>query len=371
MPRMGSAPRGLATGVLAACLVAGCASFSSRADSGTEFGAGACAAPVVEPGELRTVVRASYFGTKTQIVNSAALLNGSIVVAYDANPDQAGDADDIAGRVPDPGLVLVRKDGSCEPFTPPVVAGVRVADDAQPVAVGPHGALYLWDGAEHRLVRGTVDGTWETVVEIPAKRLRYTPTPGVAVSRQGDVYVATDFLVSRVAAAGKLQPVAGTGKAASNGKTYPPPDLGNFPRPGTAAPLTHLRGIAATPSGGVVMTTESVVLELDPSGTLHLLADPETTAGQEGAIEALHVDDGGVVGAGSHLTAPAVTASGDVLIGDSDRQRILRIGKGTSRVLVIGPSSINPGNALTADGRGLLVRQVGDPDLALLSLPAD
>jgi hypothetical protein len=159
MPRMGSAPRGLATGVLAACLVAGCASFSSRADSGTEFGAGACAAPVVEPGELRTVVRASYFGTKTQIVNSAALLNGSIVVAYDANPDQAGDADDIAGRVPDPGLVLVRKDGSCEPFTPPVVAGVRVADDAQPVAVGPHGALYLWDGAEHRLVRGTVDGT--------------------------------------------------------------------------------------------------------------------------------------------------------------------------------------------------------------------
>ena len=196
----------------------------------------------------------------------------------------------------------------------------------------------------------------------------YTSSPDVAVSREGQVYIATDFLVSRVTTMGDLKPVAGTGKRPPGADCCPAPDLGDFPRPGTSSPLPHLSGIAATPSGGVVVATENAVMELDLSGALHLVADPATTA-EEGAIEAVHVDEDGSVGVGSHLGPVEVTDAGDVLVGDLAKKRILRIRDGRSTVFVADSSylSLVRGSALLADDAGLLVRRQGD--LAVYGLP--
>jgi hypothetical protein len=356
----------LASGLIAVFALAGC----GPADSA---GAEECGeAPTAAAGELRTVLRASAFGAKAGMLGTAALADGSVVVAYDASPDEAGDADDLAGRVPEPGLVLLRPDGSCAPFPLPIVDGGRVGLDAQPVAVGLDGRLYLWDGAERRLIRGQVGANWETLTVVPSAALHFTSWPAVAVGPEGEVYIATDFLVSRVTGAGNLEPVAGTGQRPP-GPDFPLPDPGTFPRPGTSAPLTHLSGIAATPSGGVVITTESAVLELDPSGTLHLVADPATTAGQDGAIEALHVDEGGSVGVGSHLGAVEVTDAGDILVSDQAKKRILRIHDGRSTVFVTDSAylSLSRGHAFLADDAGLLLHRDGGQSLAVLGLPPD
>ncbi len=354
----------LAAGVIAVSALTGCADDESASD--------ACGEPLATPaGELRTVLQASSFGADALILGSAALPDGSVVVAYDANPEEAGGEEDW---VPDPGLVLLRGDGSCASFPLPLVDGLRVGLDAQPVAVDADGRLYLWDHAELRLVRGPMSGAWETLATFPTSVLRFTFTPAVTVSRQGEVYIATGFLVSRVTAAGEVEAVAGTGEAASKGRSYPPPDLGDFPRPGASSPLPNVSEIAATPSGGVVITVTSAVLELDPSGTLNLIADPRTTAGQDGAIEARHMDDTGAE-AGSVLGAVEVTAAGDVLVSDVPQRRIIRIRDGRATVFarVEEPSymSLSRGHAFLPDEAGLLVHEGGGQNLAVLGLAAD
>lgn len=345
--------------LIVACLISGCA--PSTPDTG------ACGTPPeAEPGDLRTLVDT----TGGLVLGAAALRDGSVVVARDSHPEPAGGGDE--GWTPDPGLLLLRADGSCEDFPRPVVDGRPVGAEARPVAVGPDGRLYLWDAAELRLVRGTVGGAWETVVTIPGTALMWAPdlVPAVTVTGDGEVYVLTDFAAARVTPTGGLQPVAGTGTDAAGGLSYPPPALGTFPRTGISAPLPLLTSIAAGSTGSVVITTPSAVLELDADGVLHLVADPGTTAGQSGRIEPLR-EEGDALGIGSRLTTLAVTGSGDVLVGDSGLQRVLRIRDATSTVLVDGPSAIAPGSPLTADDSGVLVLEGGGERLALFGLPAD
>ena len=115
------------------------------------------------------------------------------------------------------------------------------------------------------------------------------------------------------------------------------------------------------------------MLELSPTGILHLVADPETTAGQDGAIEALHNDDTGAE-AGSHLHTPAVVDSGDILVSDTGKKRILRIHDGRSAVFLTDPYyvSVSLGHALLADRAGLLVRvhEERGHNLAVFGFPA-
>ena len=205
----------LVAGVIVLSVLTGCADREAASDT--------CGEPLSAPaGELRTVLGGSYFGEDALILGSAALPDGSVVVAYDANPEEAGGEENW---VPEPGLVLLYEDGSCEPFQVPVVERRRVGLDAQPVAVDDDGRLYLWDHAASRLVRGQVDGAWETVVTVPSRLLRFTFTPTVTVTRQGEVYIATGPLVSRVTAADELEAVAGT-RVDPNGAI-----LGDFPAP--------------------------------------------------------------------------------------------------------------------------------------------
>jgi hypothetical protein len=360
--------------MLAIVGLAGCA--PTAADAQREPAAEACGLGTPpEPGELRTVLEGDTLGEEASVGPGTVLADGSVVLTYDLDPDEAGDSDDFAGEVPEPGLLHLRED-SCEPFPLPTVDGKSVAPDATPVAADDDGRLYLWDRAEFRLVRGNPGGTWETVAVIPSELLRFTYAPAVTISDGGEVFVATDFLVSRLTAAGELDPVAGTGEG--TGQSYPPPDPGTFPRPGTSAPLTRVSGIAAAPSGALVITTGLSVLELDPSGTLRLVADPETTAGQDGAFQPRTYNQDGIE-VGSTIAGVQVTGAGDVLVSDfligadGDRKRILGIRDGRLNVLLEHETYLSPsrGSALFPDDAAVLLMQDGGRAIAVYGLPAD
>jgi hypothetical protein len=330
------------------CALAGCgAPHSASAEKCGE-------APVAAAGELKTILRASAFGADALILGSAALPGGSIVVAYEGNPEEAGGEE---GWTPDPGLVLLGEDGSCAPFPAPSVDGVRVGLDAQPVAVDSDGRLYLWDPDDRRVVREKVGGSWEMVTMLPERFLSYQPTPDVAVDPDGDVYLSGDYRVSRVTATGSLEDVAGNGEQGRTAEA----GTKNLPRPGTSAPLPEVRAIRSTPSGALVMATKSAVMTLD-AGTLSLLADKNSTAAEEARLTER-----------TQLTALEVTPSGDVLVSDLPGRRILRLREQAVTVLVESPSylSLSPGGALLPDGAALLVHQDGGQSLAVYGMSSD
>lgn len=283
---MTSIGRRTAAGALALALLSGCAS----ADAQQEPAAETCGLGTLpEPGEMRTVLEGDDLREGASIGVGAVLADGSVVVSYDLNPIDENDAEAVATEEPEPGLLHLRED-SCEPVPLPTVDGQTVAADAFPVAADDDGRLYLFERPALRLVRGTPGADdWATVAVVPSEQLRFGYAPDVAVSDSGEVFVGTNFLVSRVTDGGELEPLVGTGEG--DGQDYPVPDPGSFPRPGTSAPLTRLGGLAVTPSGTLVLTTFQTVLELDASGTLRLLANPETTAGQEGAVTRQFVHD--------------------------------------------------------------------------------
>ena len=312
----------------------------------------ACGEALSAPaGELRTVTSASSLGADALILGSAALPDGGVIVAYDANPEEVGGEELGTG----PGPLAPAGGPSCDPFPLPTVDDSRVGSDAQPVAVGPDGQLYLWDGAEDRVVRGIVGKTWETVVEVPPDDLEYELWPGMAIGAGGEVFVATDYRISAAAGDGTLATVAGTG---AQGRTAEA-GTGNLPRPGTSKPLPEVRAIRSAPSGAIVLAAKFAVMELD-GGTMTFLVDEHSTAAEEGAL----IERTG-------LTALAVTASGDVLASDLPQKRIIRISDGRSTVLLEAGSylSLSPGHALFADDAGLLVHEDGGQGLAVYGLP--
>jgi hypothetical protein len=340
-----------ALGLLAVCALASC----GKPDSATSDN---CGEPLrAEPGELRTVLAGSWFDADALLGDAAALPDGSVLVSYDTNPDEAGDADEHAGEQREPGLVVLLTDGSCRPFELPLVDGRRVTADATPVAVDGDDRLYLWDASAHRLVRGPVGASWETVTTIPGRFLQFMGAPAVTVGVEGEIYVATDYRISTVAADGTLATIAGTGEEYRYNTSGPV----ELPRPATSAALPEVRDIRALPSGGLLVSTKSSVLTLK-SGTLDLLADWKTTSGQEGAINRDH-----------WLSSLEVLPTGEVLVSDLPGKRILRLHDGQSTVFLTDSSYLLMAYAASvlADGTGLLVRQDGGQALAVYGLPPD
>ena len=368
--------RATALGLAVSCTLVGCA--PAGADAEREPAAATCGlGPLPARGETRTVLEGDDLREGASIGVGAVLADGSVVVSYDLNPIDEDDAEQMATEKPEPGLLHLRED-SCEDVPLPTIDGLTVAADAVPVAADDEGRLYLFEGwPVLRLVRGTPSADdWETVVVLPSPSIRsFGYAPDVSVSDTGEVFVGTDFLVSRVTATGDLEPIIGTGEG--DGRNRPLPGTGTFPRAGTSAPLTSVTGIAATPSGTLVLTSFLKVMEWDPSGTLRLLADPGTPAGQEGAIQerTFAPGDGRI---GSVIGHPHVTDDGDILIGelldtgDATTERLLAIRNGRSTVLAELEDflSPNPGSALFPGDAAILLRD-GGRSLALYGLPAD
>jgi hypothetical protein len=345
---MAQARRWTAVALIVVCGLGGCGE-PDAVDSDQ------CGEPLrAEPGELRTVLRADWFDTDASLDSVAALPDGRVLVSYDTNPDEAGDADNLAGEKEQPGLVVLDQEGSCERYDRPEVDGRQVALDARAVAVDGEDRLYLWDGSADRLVRGPVGGAWETVTTIPETDQRWGLS-AVAVDQSGEVFLATGYAISTVSADGTLKTIAGTGEEYRY-QTNGPVEL---PRPATSAPLPDVRDIQALPSGDVLLTTKSSVLRLEDC-TRHLLADGETTSGQQGAINR-----------DSWLGGLAVLPSGDVLVSDLPGKRILRLHDGQSSVFLTDESYLTTDWATPAlaDGSGLLVHR--EETLAVYGLPAN
>ncbi|MFJ2776966.1 hypothetical protein [Kitasatospora sp. NPDC087315] len=128
------------------------------------------------------------------------------------------------------------------------------------VAVGPQGDLYIVDQGNHRVRRVSAsDGTITTVAGTgkeghdgdggPATRAQLNSPDGVALSPQGDLYIADEGnqRVRRVSASdGTITTVAGTGKEGHGG------DGG----PATRAQLDSPAAVALSPQGDLYIADE-------------------------------------------------------------------------------------------------------------------
>lgn len=334
--------------MLAVLALVGCGAPDPAAES-------TCGEPLrAGPGELRTVIRGDWLGPEASLGSAAVLPDGSVLVGYDTNPYVPGD-DEGNAEEREPGLVVLRPDGWCRPFELPVVDGVRVGEDARPEAVDGAGRLYLYDRSGHRVVRGSVRGTWETVTTIPTDVDGRTGVSAVAIGADDEVYVLTGFRVSTVAADGTLVPIAGNGEDFVEAE-----GTMRLPRPATSAPLPLVREAVVLQTGQLVLPTGSTLLVLE-DGRLDVLADAASTAGQEGSFDRNH-----------WLTGLAPLPSGDVLVGDPYGNRILRISGGRSSVFLTDDSSLSIASPAPMDlgaGTGLLVWTDGGEALSVYGLP--
>jgi hypothetical protein len=320
--------------------------------SGVAAAAERCGVPPMSTaGQTRTLVRAAVPNPHYEVVAAAALPDGSVIFAREANAPEPGR--EVRNR--EPALLTLDRTGRCRPFDRPEVGGRRVASSALPVAVGPDGQLYLWDPPRRRLVRGIPGSEWRTVATLPASLATYRLFPSVAVAGDGDVYVASDASVWRATPDARLVLVAGAPQSFFGAIEQPASQLGRLPRRAISDAFPPLGAVATTADGRLIVTTGASVLKVDRAGTLRLLAAPGTTQGQDGAIDA-----------GSVLTGVAVTRNGDILLGDTAKRRVLRMHAGRITVLAQGTSSLL---SLDPASSRLLVTQAGGKALAVLDLP--
>jgi hypothetical protein len=295
------------------------------------------------------------------VLATAALPEGDIVLAVQNNVPRPGE-DGV--RDVEPELLVLDSQGVCTPFPLPVVEGAAVTRNALPVAVGEDGTLFLWDRDAERIVSGREDEAWDVVVDVPEDLTRFGWVD-VDVARDGTLYVQTDAAAFRVSS-GRLEMVAGTGEELAGGEGYPVPDPGTFPRPATSQPLPFLRGMEPSPDGDLLLVSQNAIFAVDPSGTIRLIADPVTTRGQRAAIVARHEVNGAVEG--SMLTGIAVTETGDLLVGDTAKRRVIRLRDGQTSLLASGVASMPLGDPLDTERDQLFLRPYVDGALAVLGI---
>lgn len=347
------------TAAAAAFLVlAGCGQGTGQGETATPPQCGV--APSVAPGQLKTVVRPVGDPFKFLVIASTALPDGALLIATETNVPEAGD--EATDRRPE--LLVLDSKGVCRPFPLPVAGGRAVTKNAVPLTSAADGTVYVWDKDASRIVSGRTSGRWSTVVEIPPELTSFQPL-SAAVADDGRLYVKTDATAYRVDS-GRLTPVAGTGQVLGGGLAEPAPDPGVFPRPATSLPLPILSDLAVSPDGDVVLTSIDAVYAVSPDGVMRVVADPETTDGQAAPIVARHDEDGAIVG--SSLTGVTVTDAGDVLVGDTGLQRVIRVRDDESSLLADDVTALTPGDPLDeAGGRLSLLKNRGS-QLALLGV---
>ena len=195
-------------------------------------------------------------------------------------------------------------------------------NNAQGVAVGPDGSLYIADTSNNRIRRIGPDGIITTVAGEgngglsgnggPATQARLYNPSGVAVGPDGSLYIAdsTNYRIRRVGPDGIITTVAGTGGEGFSG------DGG----PATQATLRYPIGVAVGPDGNLYIADgrDNRIRRVGPDGII-------TTVAGTGV--------GGFSGDGGPATQAtlfypegvAVGPDGNLYIADTYNHRILRI----------------------------------------------
>ena len=165
----------------------------------------------------------------------------------------------------------------------------------------------------------------------PATRAQLRSVYGVAVDRQGNVYIAdtANRRVRKVSASGTITTFAGTGGAPVSVA------LRGDGGPATSAALYYPVGVAADGQGNVYIADfhDDRVRMVSPAGTITTFAGTDPRTGT--------FDDGGPA-TSARLSGPtgvAVDRQGNVYIADSRKQRVRRVSPA-------GRSRRSPGAAL-------------------------
>lgn len=329
---------------------------STRSDTATS-GEQCGVPPTATPGQTTVIVRPAGDPHRFRVTAAAALPDGTVAFAREANVPEAGD--EVEDRAP--AVILLNTKGTCSELPPPVVDGRPVGKEALPLAADSSGFLYLWDRTAERLVRGVPGGAWETVALVPRQATTYRSLE-VAVSGNGVVFIKTDAALYVAAEDDRMNLVAGADTILGDGVTYPDPGVGDLPRPADGGPLPLLTDVAVSATNEVFISTQSNILEIDQEGTLREAPGIESSD----LLVDLHEQDGAVVG--SRITGISLTATGELLVGDTGLQRILSFEQGRSKVIAERVAGLAPGQPVDSNSSYLFALEQGGSQLSLLGL---
>jgi sugar lactone lactonase YvrE len=143
----------------------------------------------------------------------------------------------------------------------------------------------------------------------PATKARLSAPSGVAIDKQGNVYIADtgNQRVREVSMSGKITTIAGGGPGLSGGTG-----------PATSAHLDHPTAVAVDAQDNVYVVDDSFVYRISPSGTLSTVA---------GSADPGFSGDGGPASA-AELDSPegiAVDDRGDLYIADTRNNRVREV----------------------------------------------
>jgi sugar lactone lactonase YvrE len=266
--------------------------------------------------------------------------DGTIYVA------DAGESNRIRKISPDGNVITLA--GGSEGFADG--AGSSAAfNTPSALALGPDGNLYVADTGNNRIRKITPDGTVSTVagsgsagyVDGPAAAAQFNGPIGLAISRDGDIYVADTYndVIRMITTAGEVTTIAGGGT------------------PGFADGEQKV-ALFDTPSGIVVVENSSLIVADTGNGRLRKISP-------EGSVSTLPIS-------GEELSRPiglAFSHDHFLYVTELDQSRVVQIAPdGVARVIAaefnqptgisIGPHVNKPTELFVADSGNYLVRKL-------------
>lgn len=198
----------------------------------------------------------------------------------------------------------------------------RLYDPAD-VEVDAAGNVYIADYGNHRIRRLTPGGTITTIAGTgsnsyggmggPATQAELGNPLGLAISSQGEIYIAHDFFVSRIGLDGNIVTIAGNGMFSGD--------------PAANSTLSNVGDVAVDGRGNVYISTSHTIQMVTPEGGMHHVAGSQDTRDGQRRTSYGSGGDGGPA-TGAFLYGPtgiALDAAGNLLIADRYNARIRRL----------------------------------------------
>ncbi|WP_406276922.1 NHL repeat-containing protein [Nocardia sp. NBC_00881] len=217
------------------------------------------------------------------------------------------------------------------------------------VAVGPDGALYIADTANHRVCKVDDAGTIKTVAGNgtpgfdgdgrPADQAQLNTPSGVAIGPDGALYIAdtANHRVCKVDGTGTIKTVAGNGTPGFDGDG----------RPADQAQLNTPSGVAIGPDGALYIadTANHRVCKVDGTGTIKTVAGNGTPG----------FDGDGRPADQAQLNTPsgvAVGRDGALYIADTENYRVRKVTPVVARAkLVFSATTADPVEVVAGTSR--------------------